>query len=204
MNLRLANDEGIVVGILHRSKQLNPQCAQRSLNIIWLEALMEVSSVSSFLDYYGKIRERTLRVVCCIPPEKFDWTYKEGKFSLADLIRLIAAIERFMYAESVQMRPSRYPGHGKELADGPENVLAFMNRLHAESTEIFSRLSDEDLKKKCLTPAGTPIGIGKWLRALVEHEIHHRGQIYVYLSMLGISTPPIYGLTSEEVRARSQ
>ena len=177
VNLRLANDEGIVVGILHRSKQLNPQCAQRSLNIIWLEALMEVSSVSSFLDYYGKIRERTFRVVCCIPPEKFDWTYKEGKFSLADLIRHIAAIERYMYAETVQMRPSRYPGHGKELADGPENVLAFMNRLHAESTEIFSRLSDEDLKKKCLTPAGTPIGIGKWLRALVEHEIHHRGQI---------------------------
>jgi uncharacterized damage-inducible protein DinB len=165
---------------------------------------MEVTSVSSFLDYYGKIRQRTLRVVQCIPPDKFDWTYQAGKFSFADLIRHIAAIERYMYAENVQMKPSRYPGHGKELADGPENVVAFMNRLHAESIEIFGRLSDEDLKKKCMTPAGAPIGIGKWLRALVEHEIHHRGQIYVYLAMLGISTPPIYGLTSEELRAQSQ
>ncbi|MGA7930960.1 MAG: hypothetical protein WCA20_33835 [Candidatus Sulfotelmatobacter sp.] len=33
---------------------------------------------------------------------------------------------------------------------------------------------------------------------------HHRGQIYVYLAMLGVSTPPNYGLTSEEVRAKSQ
>jgi uncharacterized damage-inducible protein DinB len=165
---------------------------------------MEVTSVSSFLAYYGKIRQRTLRVVQCIPPDKFDWTYQAGKFSFADLIRHIAAIERYMYAENVQMKPSRYPGHGKELADGPENVLAFMNRLHAESLEIFSSLSDEDLKKKCITPAGAPIGIAKWLRALVEHEIHHRGQIYIYLAMLGISTPPIYGLTSEEVRAKSQ
>ena len=165
---------------------------------------MEVTSVSSFLDYYGKIRERTLRVVRCIPPDKFDWTYQAGKFSFADLIRHIATIERYMYAENVQMKPSRYPGHGKELADGPENVLAFMNRLHAESVEIFGRLSDEDLKKKCITPAGAPIGNAKWLRALVEHEIHHRGQIYVYLAMLGISTPPLYGLTSEELRARSQ
>ena len=75
---------------------------------------------------------------------------------------------------------------------------------HAESVEIFGRLSDEDLKKRCSTPTGAAIGIGKWLRALVEHEIHHRGQIYVYLAMLGIGTPPLYGLTSEELRTMSQ
>ncbi|HWX54595.1 MAG TPA: DinB family protein [Verrucomicrobiae bacterium] len=165
---------------------------------------MEVSRVSAFLDYYGRIRERTLRVIRCIPPEKFEWTYRAGKFTFADLIRHIATIERYMYAETVQMKPSSYPGHGKELADGPANVLAFMDRLHRESVEIFGRLSDEDLIRKCMTPAGAPIAIGKWLRALVEHEVHHRGQIYVYLGMLGISTPPIYGLTSEEVRERSK
>jgi uncharacterized damage-inducible protein DinB len=75
---------------------------------------------------------------------------------------------------------------------------------HAESVEIFGRLSDEDLKKRCSTPTGAAIGIGKWLRALVEHEIHHRGQIYVYLAMLGIGTPPLHGLTSEELRTMSQ
>jgi len=39
---------------------------------------------------------------------------------------------------------------------------------------------------------------------MVEHEIHHRGQIFIDLGMLGVKTPPIYGLTSEEVKARSQ
>jgi uncharacterized damage-inducible protein DinB len=38
---------------------------------------------------------------------------------------------------------------------------------------------------------------------MIEHEVHHRGQIYLILGMLGVETPPIYGLTSEEVRARS-
>ncbi len=165
---------------------------------------MEITGIPAFLGYFEKIRERTLRVVRCIPQDKFDWTYQSRKFSFADLIRHIAAIERYMYAENVQMKPSIYSGHGKELADGPENVLAFMDRLHRESIEIFSRLTEEDLKKKCLTPAGTPITISKWLRALVEHEIHHRGQIYIYLGMLGIETPPIYGLTSEEVHERSK
>jgi len=59
------------------------------------------------------------------------------------------------------------------------------------------------LQRKCVTPGGAELAVWKWLRSMVEHEVHHRGQIYVYLSMLGIQGPPLYGLTSEEVRARS-
>ncbi len=163
-----------------------------------------MQNLREFLDYYEKVRQRTLKVIACIPGEKYDWTYREGKFSFADIIRHIATIERYMYAENAQFRPSCYPGHGRELADGPEKVLAFFNRTHRESMEIFGKLTEEDLQKKTVTPGGTPITLWKWLRAMVEHEIHHRAQIYIYLGMLGITTPPIYGLTSEEVRERSQ
>ena len=165
---------------------------------------METTSTSEFLDYFGKVRQRTLKVIACIPSEKFDWRYADGKFSFADVIRHLGAIERYMWAENAQLKPSRYPGHGRELADGPENVLEFFDRMHQESMEIFGRLSDEDMKRKCLTPGGAPITVWKWLRAMIEHEVHHRSQIYVYLGMLGIPTPPIYGLTSEEVKERSQ
>jgi uncharacterized damage-inducible protein DinB len=169
---------------------------------------MEITSTREFPalwdnDYWEKVRQRTLKVIACIPQEKFDWRYAEGKFSFADIIRHLATIERYMYAENVQLKPSRYPGHGAELAAGPENVMAFFHRLHQESVAIFSRLSAEDLQKKCVTPGGTSITVWKWLRAMVEHEAHHRAQIYIYLGLLGISTPPIYGLTSEEVKARS-
>jgi uncharacterized damage-inducible protein DinB len=69
---------------------------------------------------------------------------------------------------------------------------------------IFAKLTDEDLKRKCKTPGAGQMQTGKWLRAMVEHEVHHRGQIYLYLGLLGVPTPPLYGLTSEEVRAGSQ
>ena len=169
---------------------------------------MEITNTHEFPalwdnDYYEKVRQRTNKVIACIPPEKYDWRYAEGKFSFADVIRHLAAIERYMYAENAQLKPSRYPGHGPQLADGPANVLEFFNRMHQESVEIFRRLSAEDLRKKCVTPGGVSITVWKWLRAMVEHEVHHRAQIYIYLGMLGIATPPIYGLTSEEVRARS-
>jgi uncharacterized damage-inducible protein DinB len=163
---------------------------------------MEITTIGPFLDYYEKIRQRTLKAIRFIPPEKMDWTYKEGKFTFADLIRHLGSIERYMYAENALLRPNRYPGHDKNLADGYEHVLAYLDRTHKESMEMFARLSDDDLQKKCKTPVDTEITVWKWLRAMVEHEIHHRGQIYTYLSMIGESALPLYGLTSEEVFER--
>ena len=108
-----------------------------------------------------------------------------------------------MFAENVRGRPSRYPGHGKELADGRDAMLAYLTRMHEDAMIIFRGLTPEQLARSVTTPAGTPLLAWKWLRAMVEHEVHHRGQIYLMLGILGVPTPPIYGLTSEQVRERS-
>lgn len=162
----------------------------------------EISDTASFLAYLDKIRERTMRVVQCIPPERLEWTFTDGRFTLGDLVRHIATVERYVFAEGIQGKAGKYPGCGRELADGYENVIAFVSRLHTESVEIISRLTKDDLNAKGLTGDGVPITVWKLLRVLVEHEVHHRGQIYSYLGMLGISTPPVFSVTSEQLRAR--
>ena len=163
---------------------------------------MDLKTFHDFLDYYDKVRGRTKTIAGFIPPNKMDWTYREGKFTIADLLRHLAAIERFMYAENAQLKPSRYIGCGKEYADGYENVLKFLDDTHAESMQQFYSLTEEDINKKCQTPNGTPITVWKWLRLMAEHEIHHRGQIYLYLSLLGVEVPALYGLTAEQVATK--
>jgi uncharacterized damage-inducible protein DinB len=165
---------------------------------------VEITDAESFLSYYENIRARTERVIQCIPPEQLEWRPREGAFSFGDLIRHLAAIERYMFAENAQGKPSCYPGHGPELAGGWDEVLSFLRLMHAESRAIFRELTPEDLSRRCTTPGGAALPVWKWLRAMVEHEVHHRGQIYLMLGMLGIETPPLYGLTSEQVRERSQ
>jgi uncharacterized damage-inducible protein DinB len=164
---------------------------------------MEITTIAPFLKYFDNVRERTMRVAVLIPPDEIDWTYAPGKFTCGDLLRHIAVTERYMFAENIQNRQGRYTTHGKELAADLESILELMKRLHAESLAIFAKLTEEDLRRKCKTPGGVDIQTAKWLRAMVEHEVHHRGQIYLYLGLLGVPTPPLYGLTSEEVRARS-
>jgi uncharacterized damage-inducible protein DinB len=155
------------------------------------------------MDYLSSVHARTRRVIQCIPSSDLEWSPAPGKFSFGDIVRHLAGIERYMYGETVQGKPSRYSGHQRDLADGYESVLASYDRLHDESRAIFSNLSDAQLSAKCMTPAGVPITTWKWLRAMLEHESHHRGQLYLMLGMRGVKTPPIYGLTEEEVVARS-
>lgn len=157
------------------------------------------NQVNSFLKQYESIRKRTLRLIEVVQPQHLDFSYKKGKFTLADQIRHIGAIERYLYAETIADRENMYKGCGKELADGYENIVAFLNQMHHESLRIFRSLSDSDLEEKCFTPTGYAIQKGKWLELLAEHEIHHRAEIYLYLNLLEVKTPPMYGLTAEEV-----
>jgi len=162
---------------------------------------MEVRSIKSFLDYFEKVRQRTMRVVERIPADKLEWTYQSGRFTAAELARHIAAVERWTFAENIAGRPNAYSGCGRELADGRDAVLAFMRALHAESLAIFAALSDADLAKPVTTAAGPQVSTSAWLRAMIEHEIHHRGQLYVYLSLMGVEGPPLFGVTEKQLAA---
>ncbi|MBC9929192.1 DinB family protein [Chitinophaga qingshengii] len=164
---------------------------------------MEITTIGTFIPYYDKIRERTKRLLAVVPPDSLDWAYMPGKFTIGDEIRHIATIERYMFAETVAGRPSSYSGCGKDLADGYDAVMAYFDQLHEESMNIFRALSEEDLQRKCTTPGNATMPVWKWLRAMVEHEIHHRAQLYIYLNMIGVKTPPMFGLSAEEVAAQS-
>lgn len=164
---------------------------------------MEVIRVAPFLDYLDRVHARTRRIVECVSSSDLEWRAGPNHFTAGELIRHLAGIERYMYGETVHGRPSRYAGLAPELAGDLAGTVEYYDRLHAESRALFAALTDARLAEKCQTPAGTPITVGKWLRAMIEHESHHRGQLYFILGLRGVSTPPLYGLTSEEVQARS-
>jgi uncharacterized damage-inducible protein DinB len=161
---------------------------------------MEIRNIDAFLSYFNGVRKRTLRVLRATPADKLEWRHSDGVFSIGDLARHIAAVERHTFAENVFGRPSRYCGCGTELADGLENVVAFMDKMHAETVELLAQMMPEDLNRNGVTPQGNPTPAGALLRAMIEHEIHHRGEMYVYLALLGVERPPLYGVTEPELR----
>lgn len=162
-----------------------------------------IDGIAAFLDYWPKARARTTRVLDHLPAADLEWSWAPGRFTFGDLLRHLAGIERWMYAENVAGRQSRYHAHDASLANGLDCVRAYVERCHREAMAVFATLTDADLQRRCTTPAGASMPIWKWLRAMVEHEAHHRGQLYMMASMRGLVIPPLYGLTEEELRARA-
>ncbi|HEY0158892.1 MAG TPA: DinB family protein [Thermoanaerobaculia bacterium] len=161
-----------------------------------------MKDLATFLDYFEKVRGRTMRVAAVIPEEAFETSPAGSGFTFGGLLRHLVGIEREMYAENAAGRTSTYSGH--VAVRGKAATLEHVARLHAEAMEIFRSIGDEGMLRPCTTPGGASMATWKWLRLMLEHEAHHRGQIYTYLQILGVSTPPLYGLTSEEVRERSR
>ncbi len=165
---------------------------------------MEHLEAAAFVDWMTGVRRRTRGLAEVVPDDRMEWAPAPGRFSPGDILRHIAATERWMWAENLRGLPSRYPGHGTDLAEGKENVLAYLDAMRAETVDIIGGLAPEDLRRKCTTLGGAEITAWKWLRLMIEHEIHHRGQLYQMLGVLGVKVPPLYGLTEPQVKERSE
>jgi uncharacterized damage-inducible protein DinB len=164
---------------------------------------METRDRDEFLSYLNKVHQRTMRVVRSIPSDKVDWQFRKGKFTIGDLVRHIAAANRYIFVEVARGGRSTYAGCGKDLAASYDEIVQFLEQSHREAVEILSQFGPDDFNRKVTTPDGASITAWKWLRSMIEHEIHHRGQIYTYLALMEVDSPPLYGLTSEQVRERS-
>ena len=158
---------------------------------------------NAFPSYWQSVRARTLRVAEVIPAERIAWSPGQGVMSFADILRHLALTERWMFVETALGRASCYRSHGPEFGQSKTEILELMRRLHAESLDVLGTMATTQLRAPISTPAGARITCWKWLRAMVEHEAHHRGQLYLMLRLLAIATPPIFGLTSEELRSRA-
>jgi uncharacterized damage-inducible protein DinB len=160
-----------------------------------------VSSVATFIAYFESIRRRTLHFAGALPPERLDWAPRAGEFTCGDLIRHLAAGEAMFVGAVVEGR-WLYRGHDAGPAD-LESALAALAAGHAAALDRLRTLPDAALTEHRPSLDGPPIRVWRLLMGMVEHEIHHRSQLAMYLMLLGVQPPHIYGLGVEDVIARA-
>jgi uncharacterized damage-inducible protein DinB len=161
-----------------------------------------IQSVSGFIDYFGGIRRRTLNYIGVLPAEQMDWTPRPGQFTCGDIVRHLAATERMFVGAVVEGR-WRYVGHTAADTPGLDAALAQLEAAHTAAMDALRTVPDAALLERRPSLDGPPVKAWRLLMALVEHEIHHRSQLAVYLMLLGVEPPQIYGLGVEDVIARA-
>ena len=163
-----------------------------------------IQSTTDFIKYFESIRRRTLNYIRVIPPDRLDWSPKEGEFTCADIIRHIIETEKMFVRVAMQGR-WKYEGHEAGWEQSLEALIAQLEATHVEAMEKLRQFPDQNLNEPRYGPKGDghPVKAWRWLMAMAEHEIHHRSQLAVYLSLMGVQPPHIFGLGVEDLIALS-
>ena len=142
-----------------------------------------------------------------VPDNKFDWKPHEKSMSLGELATHLATIPSWTAMtfdrDEMDLAPPGEPEYRLELKRSREEVLAAFDKNVASARAALETATDENWQGKwSLLNRAKPI-FTLPRRAVVRgfilsHSIHHRAQLGVYLRLLDVPVPSIYGPSADE------
>jgi hypothetical protein len=160
-----------------------------------------MSIAEDFISELDSELPATRRLLERVPSDKGPWKPHPKSSALGHLAQLVTRMPGIM-ADIVR-------GIDLDLAAGPpytfEPTDALLREFDAhvkDVRELLLAARDEDFALTWnLRHAEQVVGTGKRkdvLRNTINHFVHHRGQLSVYLRLNDIPLPPLYGPTADE------
>ena len=121
---------------------------------------------------------------------QLDFTPREGLWSLRETVVHIAGTEDGWLRCYTANQWHENPPEAKNYP-----TVASLKRLlaeaHARTQAQFSQDADGLLQQVCQLPWGAQVSMGWAVWHVLEHEIHHRGEVFLMLGLMGIEAPDV-------------
>lgn len=146
-------------------------------------------SASDMLAHWQGHRRLTRRVIEAFPDDQLFTFSIGGMRPFGELAKELLA----MGAPMAQgLATLEWESYVPEEVDSKKQLLALWDESTAEIDEFWARIPVGRFSET-ITSFGQYTGPGHWqILYVVDNEIHHRAQGYVYLRALGIAPPPFY------------
>ncbi|HET9440065.1 MAG TPA: DinB family protein [Longimicrobiales bacterium] len=143
----------------------------------------------------------TRRVLERVPDDKGAWKPHPKSFSLAHLAQLVSWMPGWI-ANALQETELNLASAGKYSVERTEKLLAGFDKVVKEARAAIVAAQDADYGVDWSLKHGDNVLFTAKRKAVVRQTIshlsHHRGQLTVYLRMLDVPVPSIYGPTADE------
>jgi len=161
----------------------------------------------SMLPEFEQEITNTRKVLERIPDDKWTWKPHEKSGTLGWLASHVGTVPGWLTmtlnTESLDYAPVDGPTYTPPTIETSKQLLAAFDKEVAEARAALTKASDQDLMQNWSLLAGGK-EIFKMPRVscirgmIMNHLIHHRGQLTVYLRLLNVPVPGLYGPSADE------
>ena len=160
-----------------------------------------------FLSELSSEAERSKRALELVPDGQYDWKPHDRSMALGPLVEMVAMIPSWVALIVTQdeldlapATPTQKPAPMRTSAE----LLKGLEKASADARAALEGTTDDFL----MTPWKLLVG-GKVVMEAPRHEMirdqfnhlaHHRGQMTVYLRLLGAKVPALYGPSADDAR----
>ena len=165
-----------------------------------------MTMIEWFLAELDSEAAKSRRVLEQVPAGKRDWKPHERSMELGYLSDLVANIPSWVGMAITLDELDVAPKDGPQYKPAPLNtsaeLVAALDKAVAQAREALQKTSEAHLATPWRLLAGGQLALEQprhdVIRDTFLHSAHHRGQMTVYLRLLGSKVPSVYGPTADD------
>jgi uncharacterized damage-inducible protein DinB len=149
----------------------------------------------------------TRKVLERVPDDRIQWKPHEKSFPMGHLAQLVARlpgwVEMVVHRTELDIAPKDGPKTAGYTFEKVSALLELFDKNVAEAIPLLRNVTDEELQVPWTLKAGGQVMLTQprymILRmSTINHLVHHRAQLGVYLRLVDQPVPQMYGPTADE------
>jgi uncharacterized damage-inducible protein DinB len=150
--------------------------------------------------------DRSRRALEKAPEGKYDWKPHERSMIFGYLADMVATIPSWIAMEVTMNELDIAPTDGSTMKQEPNKtsaaLVAALDKSAAAARDALKKTSDEHLQTTWqLKARGQVVQEApryQMIQDTINHWAHHRGQMTVYLRLMGATVPALYGPSADD------
>ena len=150
--------------------------------------------------------ERSRKALKEVPTGKYDWKPHEKSMIFGYLADMVATIPSWIQMEverdELDVAPPKGQGLKQTKKETSEELLKALDETAGAARAALENTTDEHLRTNWKLLAGGNVVIEEpryiMIQETISHWSHHRGQMTVYLRLMGQKVPAIFGPSADE------
>ena len=173
---------------------------------IWRERVLAMKLTEFFREQLDREVERSRKALEQVPDEKFDGKPHDKSMIFGYLADMVATIPTWITMEikrdDLDVAPAEGQGTKKAPKKTSADLVKALDEAAAEARSALESTDDEFLNTKWkLLARGNVVWEGprhEIIQDTISHWSHHRGQMTVYLRLMGAKVPAIFGPSADD------